>query len=171
MTEERISAYWQVLRLATENAPVDEFVNKAREAKEEISSAWWELYRRSNVLDNLVADLAPEVEWHTGVNTGGRDPYGRPTADLRVVEAPRFSVRQVPGRAARSDRIIEIADALSEADDDDTVYTSAVVEALQREGYEGNKRNLSVSVGNVLFRADGWMRQAAGKYIRIIGLD
>lgn len=155
MSEEREGAYWEALRLATENSPVDEFVTKAREAQDEITAAWWELFRRSTILDNLVADLAPDVEWTAGTNSAGRDPYGRLPRQLTGTPSAL-------SRTPRGERVMEIAGALLVAGE--IVTTTAIVETLQREGYEGEARNLSVSVGNVLARNDGWERLRAGEY-------
>ena len=163
--EKRKGAYWEAVRLATEGAPIADFVAKAREAKEEIMDRWYEVWRQSSVLDNLVADLAPHVEWKSGASSDRtRDVYGRPGA--RLVTQTTTSPTPPPARRpTRADRIRAIAEDLHEGGS--TIHTAAIVAALQNEGFQGPGRNLSVAVGNVLARSNGWHRVRPGEYGKI----
>ena len=48
-----------------------------------------------------------------------------------------------------------------------SVRSVAVAEELQKEGYEGSTRNLAVSVGNTLARAEDWEKVSPGEYAPI----
>ena len=152
------AAFWKALTLGACRVPTAEFIVIARQAKEEIVDAYYELGRMVAILDNLVVQVAPEIDWTSGATTGlDRDVYGRPL--------PRVAFPNVTS-PSRTDRILEISERLIAMADEGTtsVRSVAVAEELQREGYEGSIRNLAVSVGNTLARAEGWYKVGPGEY-------
>ena len=158
MTEARKGAYWNALRLAAEGAPIPEFIAAASKAKEEIGDAFYLLWQETNVLDNLVAQLAPELAWTPGVASAGRDNFGRLIARMPVATIQKATA------ANRAARIIGIVEALVD-DGATTVQSATIAETLQQEGWEGTARNLSVSIGNVLARTKSWKRIRSGEYL------
>ena len=70
-------------------------------------------------------------------------------------------------RDQRSRRVIEIAE--------DVIYggaasvtSKAIAENLRNESFEGSIRDLAVSAGNILARAEGWRKVKAGEYAPIM---
>ena len=152
------TAFWKALAIGASREATPEFINIARQAKEDIMDAYYELARMVAILDNLVVQLAPEANWTPGaIGSSARDAYGRPiarpTAIIPYVTSP-----------SRTDRILEISEWLMALEETTSVRSVAVAEELQKEGYEGTIRNLAVSVGNTLARAEGWEKVGPGEY-------
>lgn len=155
MNGEQRALYWEAVRLASEGA--SEFLDTARRAKVEIADAFYELWYRTNVLDNLVAQREPDAEWVNGVPSEGRDAMGKLTT-------PTTPAAVRPGRPERIEAIVKVMVSQGAS----TIQTANVVEILQRDGYEGKARDLAVSVGNILARSGAWKRVNPGIYEPIL---
>ena len=149
MDHQRSGPLWEAIRLAAAGAPKEEFLAKAMEAKEEIVSHVYDLHREVTILDNLVARIAPEVKWETGWSVTSRATVSG--------SLPRQTT------PTRSRRALEIASKLV-ADGATAVSARAIAEVLGKEGFQGSVRDLTISAGNVLARAEGWRRIRRGEY-------
>ena len=169
-TEDRRVNYWEALRLAAEGAPIEEFIEVAAKAQGEIADEYYRLWQETAILDNLVARIAPEAAWVSGVPSTGRDAFGRlvvrtpPMEPIQKALLPTQAV--LPTQAllrTRTARIMEIAQELI-ANGAVTVWSAQIAKILRREGVEGLPRDLAVSAGNVLARTDGWEKVQPGEY-------
>ena len=147
---------WDAVRLAADGAPVEQFLEKAMEAKTHIAKRAYNLWREVQILDDMVDYLAPDEPWVKGWSL-----------DLATGESRAASPLSNPNDSkqdgsARARRILEIADGLLA--DADTVLSKGIATILLEEGYKGRIRDLSVSAGNVLSRSDRWKRFGPGEY-------
>lgn len=154
MTEQPTGILWDVLRFAYEKN-FKKFLEKAREAKRENYETMLDLQRENAIIDNLVAKLMPDEEWMQGW-WDGSSPVVR----------PRYIQQNKPTPAQRAQRVIAIANGLVRGGAQ-TVTTSKIAETLQAEGYEGQARDLAVSIGNTLAREGSWKRVKPGEYAPI----
>ena len=152
MTNEREGRAWDVARFAASGAPVEEVIERALQAKADITRHAYELWRQAVVVDGVISLLAPDLEWTSGWATD-------------LIAEPAQYVELVPTRKItdRSQRGLEIAEEMANAGSG-VVTSKAVAEQLSAEGYEGKLRDISVSIGNLLFRSDNWLKAEAGQY-------
>ena len=151
--------------MALEAAPVEELLKKACEAKRNIYDDMRQMSYDNGILDGLITRLVPDAVanglWVAGWWDGGSaldDSYNGKQASLIPVEK---------WRDQRSRRVIEIAE--------DVIYggaasvtSKAIAENLRNESFEGSIRDLAVSAGNILARAEGWRKVKAGEYAPIM---
>ena len=165
MNTQRKGPVWEVVQLALEAAPVEELLKKACEAKRNIYDDMRQMSYDNGILDGLITRLVPDAVanglWVAGWWDGGSaldDSYNGKQASLIPVEK---------WRDQRSRRVIEIAE--------DVIYggaasvtSKAIAENLRNESFEGSIRDLAVSAGNILARAEGWRKVKAGEYAPIM---
>ena len=185
MNTQRKGPVWEAVQLALEAAPVEELLKKACEAKRNIYDDMRQMSYDNGILDGLITRLVPDAVangypsllgcwttrlvpdavanglWVAGWWDGGSaldDSYNGKQASLIPVEK---------WRDQRSRRVIEIAE--------DVIYggaasvtSKAIAENLRNESFEGSIRDLAVSAGNILARAEGWRKVKAGEYAPIM---
>ncbi|MFQ5826067.1 MAG: hypothetical protein ACE5IA_01805 [Dehalococcoidia bacterium] len=152
MSEQRKGPLWDVLRLAAEGAPTQEFLAKAVLAKEDIVRSIRNLCRDVSILDNIVAHIAPDAHWVGGV-VGLSPPAAGPVPHRQIARD-------------RKRRTLEIAESML-ADGTNRVNTKAVAEALRREGFQDSVHMLTISAGNTLAHTHVWRRIEPCEYERI----
>ena len=147
-----VGPLWDAIQLALQGVPEEEFIAKAKEAKEDITDRFYDLWHETTILDNLVARIAPAADWVAGV-------IERP-AEATSNRPPTTPPAKTP--STRQRKILEFADAFT-ADGGGIVLSSEIAEQLSNDGFPGSERDLAVSVGNVLNRS-GWKRIEPGRY-------
>ena len=152
---------WDAIRLALEGPSDAEFLKKAHEAKQQLSASMYDLWREINLLDALVAQIAPGATWQTGFLQAA-ELTNKSTVDL-IPSQQRFV-------QTRAERILEIADEMV-GNGTNPVISKEIVAVLRREGERTPEANLAVSVGNVLARAEDWKRIGPGTYTYTYGVE
>ena len=149
MEKDRLLLVWELSALAAAGAKPEEVVGKAKEVKDDIHKKLLALWRQSNILNEIVAFVAPEAEWERGF--------------------PEETDRQAPLLQATVDRGKRALIAAEELYNEGTrtVSSKAVAELLIKYGFSGSVRDLSISAGNALARSVVWRKVKAGHYRRI----
>ena len=82
MSAKRQGVLWDAVRLAAEGAPEDQFMARAREAKDGLLDRARELWSQVMILDSMVADVAPDADWEPGLVDDGRYNKRRTSANI-----------------------------------------------------------------------------------------
>ena len=152
----RTGPLWEVLRLAAEDVPEQLFLEKATKAKDELCDQIHDIWREIQVLDNLVARLVPNATWEAGWGSA----FSRRANQQQSTSQTTHSV---PVGRDKGVRVLEIA-KVRISGGAKQVKSKDIVPILKREGFAGSDRDLSISVGNILARAEGWERIKPGVY-------
>ena len=165
MNTQRKGPVWEAVQLALEAAPVEELLKKACEAKRNIYDDMRQMSYDNGILDGLITRLVPDAVanglWVAGWWDGSSaldDSYNGKQASLIPVEKwarPTVSSRHRNSRGCylRGSGIRNQQSYRRE---------------FENESFEGSIRDLAVSAGNILARAEGWRKVKAGEYAPIM---
>lgn len=155
----------ELMALIVSGQPKPQILARAKEIKIQLSRAWTELQRVIGLLDGMVAQYAPDKEWHPGfwlpssnltqdimIRSGFIPP--RPPTLTSIRRPPAFSV------VASPEHIDGIAHKLAK---DGVVHSNDIIRQLRTEGDSRPEKDLAIGIGNVLIRR-GWQHMATGIY-------
>jgi hypothetical protein len=145
-----------VTKLFNEGKSKEDIIERAREAKRQLSEEWNDVSQAMNLIDSFVVAIAPDIEWQRG--------FWTPLASGTIRINPGISPR--PLRASSADTaktVLEFATYLK-ATGNNRISTNTIVDRLRSQGDQRSPHDIATSAGNILSRSKKWKRVSAGEY-------
>lgn len=139
----------ELARLIANNAPKEEILHKGMEIKAQIIEAWQRLGADMSLLDSLVKTFAPDETWPSG---------------WRINPTPSPEKVRDTTKAVRIKTVLRIATEI--ADEKRAVTSAEIADRLITEGDSRPKKNIMVSVGNILGKNMDWQKVGIGEYAK-----
>ena len=139
----------ELVSLVANNAPEEVILDKGMEIKAQIIEAWNQLGDDMNLLDSFIKTFAPDKTF----------PYG-----WEIGRTPSPEKIRDAAKAARIKTVIRIATEI--ADERGSVTSTEIADRLIAEGDSRPRKNIMVSVGNILGKSADWQKVGGGEYAK-----
>ena len=139
----------ELIRLVGSEAPKEEILAKGMEIKAQLLEEWVQLGTDMHLLDTLIETFAPDKTF----------PYGWETS-----RTPSLGKIRDAAKAARIKTAIRLATEI--ADEKGNVTSAEIADRLIAEGDSRPRKNIMVSVGNILGKSVDWQKVGGGAYAK-----
>jgi len=140
-------AFRELIILVANNATKKAILEKGMEIKAQILKEWHQLGEDMQVLDSIIKAFAPDQAFPYGWETG-RTPSRQKLEDT--------------AKTARIKTVIRLATEI--AAKKKIVTTAEIADRLVAEGDSRPRKNIMVSVGNILAKSEDWVKMNSGEY-------
>ena len=139
----------ELIRLVGNEAPKEEILAKGMEIKAQIIEEWQQLGTDMHLLDTLIETFAPDEAWPSG---------------WKITPTPSPEKVKDAAKAAKIKTVIRLATEI--AGERGSVTSAEIADRLSEQGDSRPRKNMMVSVGNILGKSADWRKVGSGEYAK-----